>query len=89
MHREEFELFIEEVDQYVYDLSNRSKENSESKNCEMAITSIELLIMRKMKKMCKVYLTGLLEVGVAKDDDFMDLHVIIGSFTNVFFIIYD
>lgn len=79
MHREEFELFVQEVNQYVYELSNQSINQRKSKNFEMAKTSIELLIMQKMKKMCTAYITGLTEVGVAKKHDVVDLHVVLGK----------
>ncbi|KAL7044550.1 hypothetical protein ACKWTF_001957 [Chironomus riparius] len=79
MHREEFDMFVQEVNQYVYELTNQSKSHSKLKNFELAILSIELLIMQKMKKMCKAYVTGLLDVGVAKRDDVIDLHVVLGD----------
>ena len=79
MHREEFDLFVQEVNQYVYELSNQSRCQSKPKNFELAILSLELLIMQKMKKMCKAYVTGLLEVGVAKKHDVIDLHVVLGK----------
>jgi len=78
MQRKEFELFVQEANQYVFELSNQSKKYREIKNYELAILSIELLIMQKMKKLCRAFITGLTEVGVQKKDDIIDLHIVMG-----------
>ena len=40
MHREEFDMFVQEVNQYVYELSNQSRSQSKPKNFELAILSL-------------------------------------------------
>ena len=78
MQRKEFEIFVQEANQHVYELLNQSKMYREIKNYEMAILSIELLIMQKMKKLCRAFITGLTEVGLQKKDDVIDLHIVMG-----------
>lgn len=79
MRCDQYEEFFNQADDFITEIVNICKENSEVDRYEMEIVSLELLIMQELKKMCKVYVTGLYDVGVLVDE-IVDFHIVIGMF---------
>lgn len=84
MKPEDFELFLKDVDQFVYNSSSAGKENSFPSNYEHERTLLELLILKYIRKPFKLYLTGLQAIGLAADDDVVDMHIVLGKIFSQF-----
>lgn len=81
MNRFNGEEFYKSCDKKIYEMSEISEKNAKYENYEIAIISLELVVLEKIKRNCKIYLSGLHRAGLTSTNscDSIQLFVDIGD----------